>query len=59
MDPKELQEILRKHHAWLQKETGGERVNLTDADLEGADLTSANLMRAILKGAISIGAKGI
>ena len=49
MDPKELQEILRKHHAWLQKEARGERVNITDA----------NLMDANLKGAISIGAKGI
>ena len=33
-----LQEILDKHKKWLNEEEGGERADLSDADLRGADL---------------------
>ena len=52
----ELQEILSKHKKWLLNEDGGERANLSGADLSvanlsGADLPGANLSRADLSGA--------
>ena len=56
----ELKVILEKHKAWLNDE-GGERANLTyanltranlcDADLRGANLRGANLCDADLRGA--------
>ena len=48
---KQLQEIVRKHGAWLRDEEGGERANLRDANLYGADLYGANLYGADLYGA--------
>ena len=57
----ELQEILSKHKKWLRDEQGGERANLSWANLFGAnlsraDLSGANLSRANLDGANLSGA---
>ena len=59
----ELQEILSKHKKWLLNEDGGERADLSganlyradlsEADLSGADLSWANLSGANLSRAIS------
>ena len=46
MDKQELKAILGKHLKWLRGEDGGER-----ADLSGANLFEANLSRANLSGA--------
>ena len=53
MNKEELQEILEKHQKWLNDEEGGERANLSGANLRrsnlsGADLSRANLRRANL-----------
>ena len=42
----QLDDILRKHALWINNESGGER-----ADLSGADLRGANLYQADLRGA--------
>ena len=47
----ELQAILAKHKAWLNDEDGGERADLSGANLSSADLSSANLSYANLRGA--------
>ena len=47
----ELEEILKKHWAWVCNDEGGERANLYGADLRGADLREANLYGADLRGA--------
>ena len=47
----ELQIILEKHKKWLKGEEGGERANLSGADLSRADLRYANLSCANLSGA--------
>lgn len=44
----QLDEILKKHKKWLDGEDGGERADLTRADLTDADLTCANLTDADL-----------
>ena len=46
-----LQEIIKSHGRWLRNEEGGERANLSDADLSGADLSDANLRGANLSDA--------
>jgi hypothetical protein len=46
--PEELQTILAKHKAWLNNEEGGERANLSDANLSYANLSYANLRNANL-----------
>nr|DAF99199.1 MAG TPA: pentapeptide repeat family protein [Podoviridae sp. ctW0z17] len=46
-----LQEIIKSHGRWLRNEEGGERANLSDADLSGADLSDAYLSGADLRGA--------
>ena len=46
-----LQEIIKSHGRWLRNEEGGERANLSDADLSGADLSDADLRGANLSGA--------
>ena len=43
MTKEELDEVLKKHNAWLAGETGGEKADLAKADLRGADLRGANL----------------
>ena len=47
----QLQEILRKHTSWRRNEEGGERADLSWADLSRADLSGAYLRRADLKDA--------
>ena len=44
----ELKDILDKHGKWLRKENGGERVDLSYANLRYANLSSANLSSANL-----------
>ena len=44
----ELDEILRKHKLWLNSQPGGEKADLSYADLSYADLSSANLRFADL-----------
>ena len=44
----ELKEILDKHSKWLRNEPGGERANLSGADLTRAYLSGADLTRAYL-----------
>ena len=48
MTTEKLQEILDKHKKWLNEEEGGERADLSDADLRGADLSDADLSGADL-----------
>ena len=47
MDSEKLQQILSDHAKWLQAE-GGQRANLSGADLRRADLSGANLRCANL-----------
>lgn len=47
----DLDKILAKHAAWLHGESGGQRANLSWADLRKADLRRANLFGANLRGA--------
>jgi len=56
MDAKELREVLDKHRKWLYDEDGGERANLSGANLGGAYLGGANLSDANLGGAYLSGA---
>lgn len=48
MDNEKLQEILRRHQAWINNEPGGECANLADANLSYANLPAANLSYADL-----------
>ena len=52
----DLKSILEKHLKWLRNEDGGERANLSRADLSGADLSRANLYGANLSRANLYGA---
>ena len=45
---KKLQEIIKSHGRWLRNEEGGERADLSSADLRGANLSSAYLSGADL-----------
>lgn len=56
MTKKEIQKILRLHEKWLNGKKGGERADLSGADLFHADLTGANLSYANLMSANLIGA---
>ena len=47
----ELKEILDKHKKWLNEEDGGERANLSNADLRYANLSNADLRYADLSNA--------
>ena len=47
----QLNEILKKHKKWLDNEDGGERADLTNANLTYANLTNANLTYANLTNA--------
>jgi hypothetical protein len=51
-----LPEILAKHGAWLRGKDGGERADLSRADLSRADLSGANLYGADLRRADLYGA---
>ena len=44
----QLDDILRKHVLWINNESGGERVNLYQANLSGANLSRANLYQTNL-----------
>lgn len=55
MTQEELNVILENHKKWLQR-IGGERANLSGANLCGADLRGANLRGAYLRGANLCGA---
>ena len=46
-----IKEILEKHKKWLNAEDGGERANLSGADLRDTNLRGANLRGADLSGA--------
>jgi len=46
MKPPEIKEVLKKHRKWLANEKGGEKADLTGANLTGADLRVANLPSA-------------
>ena len=46
-----IKEILEKHKKWLNAEDGGERANLSGADLRDTNLRGANLSCANLSGA--------
>ena len=46
-----IKDILEKHKMWVNDIFGGERANLTDANLRDANLTDANLRGANLTGA--------
>ena len=48
MDAKKLKDILDKHLKWLRGEDGGERADLSRANLYGANLSRADLSRANL-----------
>ena len=43
-----LQKVLEKHMMWLSGKEGGERANLSEANLSRADLSEANLRGANL-----------
>ena len=47
----QLDDILKKHALWINNESGGERANLSGANLRGAYLYQANLRGANLSGA--------
>lgn len=47
----DIQKVLELHKKWLNSEKGGERANLSDANLSGANLSDANLSYANLSGA--------
>ena len=49
MDKNKLKEILDKHKKWLNNEPGGEKANLSYADLHSANLSSADLSSANLR----------
>ena len=51
-----LKEIIASHGKWLRYENGGERANLSGADLSGANLSGADLSGADLSGANLSGA---
>ena len=46
-----LDETLKKHELWLEGAYGGEKADLSEAELRGADLMEANLRGANLRGA--------
>ena len=49
MEAKELKKILDLHKKWLNNDKGGERADLSSANLSSADLSSANLDSANLR----------
>ena len=48
MNSEEIKKVLELHKKWLNNEQGGERANLSEADLRGANLSEADLRRADL-----------
>ena len=56
MDVNKLKDVLDKHLKWLRGEDGGERADLSRANLSGANLSRADLSWANLSGANLSGA---
>lgn len=52
----ELRNIIRKHQLWIENEDGGEKADLSDADLCNADLHDVRLCEADLSNAYLRGA---
>ena len=48
MTSEEIKKVLDLHKKWLNNEQGGERANLSEADLRGANLSEADLRKADL-----------
>ncbi len=51
MTSEEIKKVLELHKKWLNNEPGGEKADLSEADLMGARLYRANLSGADLRGA--------
>lgn len=51
MEQEKLKKILKKHELWLEGAYGGEKADLSEAELRGAYLMEANLRGADLRGA--------
>ena len=49
MEQEKLDEILKKHELWLKSEAGGEKADLSEADLRWANLSGADLKEADLR----------
>ena len=43
MTSEEIKKVLDSHQKWINNEQGGERADLSGANLRGADLSGANL----------------
>jgi len=56
MTPEQIKEVLELHTAWLRNQAGGQRANLSGANLHSANLSGANLHSADLRGANLYGA---
>ena len=56
MSREEISEILERHMKWLSYEEGGEKADLSGANLRLADLSEADLSEANLRGADLSGA---
>lgn len=50
LEPNRLQSILEKHTAWLSNSDGGEKADLSGADLRGYNLSGVDLRGADLSG---------
>jgi len=51
MNKQKLNKILKLHKMWLNEEVGGQKANLSRADLRWANLYEANLSGSNLRGA--------
>ena len=51
MTSEEIKDVLDSHQKWINGEDGGERANLSEANLRWANLSEANLRGADLSGA--------
>ena len=51
MNEQKLKQILKRHEKWLHNESGGEKANLSGADLRGINLCGAYLRCANLRDA--------
>ena len=56
IDKDELKTILKKHMMWLNGEDGGERADMSGADMRGANMSGADMSGADMSGADMSGA---